>query len=338
MDQLSIDEEAKSLNLGDGWTFIAGSGGDEMYCLAPGTSADWQLTAGMVAASADMDDFWGLLDQSPVPGQRRDVSAHKGTTSPLPVIDRQPAGLRDIRTGREPTRPRPIEIHRNGHPPPASTSFKPAAAGRICTTICRDPYLDGLVTAEDRDERDIEVAEGASRARELAQAHLRRCASPTYLQAERRASRCATMVVRQGDDDLATPRESMLVDMLRRRSRFVAVPVAEVGGSFVDVQAAAAPGSRAIMMTAVGEEMHRKLAMQSRDDAKAYLEMLHEEGALVPPSAALGTDRNDHASKARARVQEVVSGAQMSYRLHWRQSRTCILTSKMLHSQPQTVN
>lgn len=147
----------------------------------------------------------------------------------------------------------------------------------------RDPCLDGLLTAEDRDGHDVEVAESVVQARELAQAHLRRCASAGYWHTERRAARCATMAVRQGNGALDNPRESVLADLLRRRSRFVEVPVVEVDGSFDAVDA---PQSGATMLTSVGEEMHRKLAMQSRDDAKAYLEMLNEEGVLMPPTSA----------------------------------------------------
>lgn len=38
------------------------------------------------------------------------------------------------------------------------------------------------------------------------------------------------------------------------------------------------------MMTMGQDDMHRRLAMQSRRDAKAYLEMLNQHDELPPPS------------------------------------------------------
>lgn len=218
-----------------------------------------------------MDDFWNVLDSGSAMGRPNDILTEARSHPPLPVIDRHPAGLRPVRTGREATRGR-LEMDQRAAKRPA-----------IGHSNVRDPSLDGLLTAEDRDGHDVEVAETVVQAREFAQAHLRRCASAGYWHAERRAARCATMAVRQGDGALDNPRESVLADLLRRRSRFVEVPVVEVDGSFDAVDA---PQSGATMVTSVGEEMHRKLAMQSRDDAKAYLEMLNEEGVLMPPTSA----------------------------------------------------
>lgn len=169
----------------------------------------------------------------------------------------------------------------------------------------RNVHHNGLYVAEGRSAsgelilshtataRGAAVATSISAAspRALAIAHTRRLADDGYVLAERRAARCATLVARQGDDDDdECAGESMLAVLLRRRANFVAVPVeaSPDTGEFVCV-AEGAPRSgarrRGVMMTMVPEDMHCRLAVQSRADAVAYLEMLRdEEGFTAQPS------------------------------------------------------
>jgi hypothetical protein len=142
----------------------------------------------------------------------------------------------------------------------------------LVTQAPRDPHLDGLLTAEDRDEDGVSMATTHAGALRLAKEHLQRLQNPKYVCAERRAARCATLAARQGVDNGV---ESIFATLLRRRSCFTELPVLQVDDSYVVV-----PGDKrrpqSVMVTSVSEDMHCRLAMQSCADAKAYLAMLNE--------------------------------------------------------------
>jgi hypothetical protein len=151
----------------------------------------------------------------------------------------------------------------------------PAVANNL--QVPRDPHLDGLLTAEDRDLGDTVLASTHAEALQLAKEHLKRLTSDEYAYLERRAARCATLKARQGKDHGECGSESIFATLLRRRSCFTEVPVVEVDNSFVVVPAECGKQCpRSIMITSVPEDMHRTLAMQSWADAKAYLTMLNE--------------------------------------------------------------
>lgn len=142
----------------------------------------------------------------------------------------------------------------------------------------RSVLEDGLLIAENRPAADeLVTAQCTVSNLELAKEHLRNLEIDAYLMQERHAARCATVVARHGNKEADDcDKESMLSVLLRRRARFEAIPVVEANDSYMAIESHSSKQPHAIMMTMVSEDMHRRLAMQSREDALAYLEMLDQ--------------------------------------------------------------
>jgi hypothetical protein len=154
----------------------------------------------------------------------------------------------------------------------------------VCVTSePRSVLEDGLLFAENRHAVDDFVAACSTVSNlELAKEHLHNLENDTYLMQERHAARCATLIARQGNKEADDcDKESMLSVLLRRRVRFKAIPVVGANDSYEAIETHSNKQPHAIMMTMMSEDMHRRLAMQSREDAVAYLEMLNQHDGLT---------------------------------------------------------